>query len=251
MRICTAIVGLLLLGLWLAPAGASPQEELAKAAEQKQIVFLLVTQTQPPAIGVEEMREMVQQVASQVKNSTVVEMDRSFPGNANFVAKHGLAGAPTPLVLLVGRNGLVTGGVTAAQATPERLLALVPTPKKEEVLQALEDKKVVFVEVVRKDMNTRDAAHAACSAACSQLVGKSVVVAIDMDDPAEKNFLTQLGVDPLAIEPVTLVLNSAGQIAGNYKGVTTAEELVAASQKKVGGCAPGACGSGKSCAPPK
>jgi hypothetical protein len=141
-------------------------------------------------------------------------------------------------VLLIGRSGLVTGGITAAQATPERLLALVPSPKKEEVLQALKDQKIVFVEVTRKDMDARDAAHAACSAACGQLVGKCVAIAIDMDDPAEQSFLTQLGVDPLAIEPVTLVVNAAGQITGNYKGVTTPDELVVASQKRAGGCAP-------------
>jgi hypothetical protein len=105
--------------------------------------------------------------------------------------------------------------------------------------------------VTRKGMSAQATAQAACAAACSQMAGKSVVVAIDMDDPAEKGFLTQLKVDFTSTEPIVLVVNAAGQITGNYTGVTDATELVVASQKSVGGCAPGACGSGKSCGPTK
>ena len=254
MHIRTGVTGFLLLGVWSILAGASPLQELEKAVKQERIVFLLVTQAQPAPVGVEAAREMIRQVAGQVENSIVVELDRSDPANADFVAQQRLASAPVPLILVMARNGLVAGGIPAAQATPERVRAMVPSPKKEEILQALRDQKVVFVEVARKGMSAENAVHAACASACGQVTGKSVVVAIDMDDPAEKDFLlAQLKVDVTSTDPVILVINTLGQITGNYKGVTTADELVLASQKRASsGCAPGAaCAPGQSCGPTK
>ena len=230
---------------------ASPQKDLEAAVQRDQVVFILVME--PGAPGIEQAKLLIREAMNRVENSALVELDRSSPANASLVAKYRLAGAPVPLILVAARNGVLAGGLPAAQATPENLLAVVPSPKKAEVLQFLETGKAVFISASRKTMPARSGATSACAAACAQMNDQGATVKIDMDDPRETAFLAQLKVDRAATEPVTLVVNAQGQITGTYTGATDVASLVQAAAKKAGGCAPGACGpsSGSSCAPTK
>lgn len=244
-------LGILLMGLLTTTAAASVQNELDAAAKQGKIAFILVTGQ--GASGTDQARDMVKQAMKQVKKSTLVELDRSDPANADLVAKFRLAGAPVPLILVAARNGLLASGVIAAQTTVENLVAMVPSPKTGDILRALQGGKAVLISVSRKGMAAQSGAATACAAACGQMKGQCSVVQIDMDDPAETGFLTQLKVDRAATEPVTFVVNGQGQITGAYTGAPAVASLVQAATKKGGGCAPGACGPGSStsCGPTK
>lgn len=88
--------------------------------------------------------------------------------------------------------------------------------------------------------------------ACGQLQDRCTTVQIDMDDPAETAFLTSMKVDMASTDPVTLVINAQGQVAGTYNGTPDATLLVQAATKKVGGCCPSTVQNpNASCAPPK
>jgi len=231
-------------------AAASPQKDLEKATEREEVVFLLVTGG--AAEGVEQARDLIRQVMEQVDNSTLVVLDRSKPENADLVARFRVGSVPVPLILLVARNGVTAGGVLAEKATAEKLLALVPSPKKADILQALHSGKAVFTLASRGSMDVQAAALAACNAACAQMGGASVVIAIDMDDPTEAAFLTQIKVDLASAEPMTVVLNAQGQFTGRYTGAPDVAELVAAATKRVAGCCPPSVQNpNASCAPKK
>ena len=60
---------------------------------------------------------MIRDTMKQVGGSILIELDRSAPANAEFVAKLRLAGVPVPLILVAARNGVLVAGVLAAQAT--------------------------------------------------------------------------------------------------------------------------------------
>jgi hypothetical protein len=232
----------LMTSLLLAPlAGASAQADLEKAAELRKIAFVLVTE--PSATGVDQARDLIRQAMQKVPGCTLVELDRSLPANADLVSKYRLAGSPVPLVLVAGRSGVVAGGLPAAAASAERLVALVPSPKKETILLALQSGKAVFICAGRKSMDTRSTAVSTCSSACDQSSGKCVLIEVDMDDPAE--------ADLAATEPVTLVVNASGQIAGTYVGAVDVAELVQATTKKVGGCCPATVAGGSKACPPQ
>jgi hypothetical protein len=246
------VLGFLFLatGLLAPLAQASPQQDLDSAARQKKVAFVLVTDQ--GAAGVDQARDLIQQAMRQIKKSTLVEVDRSSPGNADLVAKFRLAGAPVPLILVTARNGILAGGVVAAQATSEQLVGMVPSPKKAEVLQFVQGGKAVLISLSRKGMASKSGANAACAAACGQLADKCVTVQIDMDDPQEASFLSAMKVNLASTEPVTLVINAQGQVTGTYAGAADVATLVQATTKKAGGCAPGACGPGaKACGPTK
>lgn len=244
-------LGVLLMGLLTTTVAASVQQELDSAAKQGKIAFILVTGQ--GASGTDQARDMVKQAMKQVKNSALVELDRSNLANADLVAKFRLAGAPVPLILVAARNGVLAGGLIAAQATVENLVAMVPSPKTGDILQVLQGGKAVLISVSRKGMATKSGTAAACAAACGQMKDQCSVVQIDMDDPAEAGFLSRLKVDRAATEPVTFVVNNQGQITGAYTGAPDVASLVQAANKKGGGCAPGACGPGSStsCDPAK
>ena len=242
---------LLTLCLCLLPlaASASPQGDLDAAARKGKLAFLLISE--PGIAAVEAAKEMVQSAIKQVNGSVLVEMNRADAGNADLVARCRVAGAPLPLILLVAPNGAIAGGLVASQASVEKLVKLAPSPKKTEVLSAVQSGKAVLITAARKGMGNQVKAQESCARACGQLGAASVSILVNMEDPAEAQFLADLKVSPIATEPVTVVVNALGQITGTFVGAAAVGDLVAAANKKGGGCAPGACGpgSGKTCGP--
>ena len=248
MKLRSLGLGLLSLGLLASIAGASTQGDLDAAARQGKVAFILVTDQ--GAAGPLQARETIQQAMMKVKNSTLVELNRADAANAGLVSKFRLAGAPVPLILVAARNGVLAGGLAAAQATPDQLVALVPSPKKAETLQALQTGKAVFLCMARKSMSSRSSVSSTCALACGQMNDKGVTITIDMDDPEEAEFLTQLKVDRTSAEPVTLVANPQGQITGTFAGAVDVASLVQAASKRATGCCPStAQGGAKTCAP--
>lgn len=243
-------IGVLLLGVAATVAAASAQKDLESAVRQERVAFILVTEHGAP--GVDAARDMIHLAMEQVRESVLVELDRSDPGNADLVAKYRLAGAPVPLVLVAARNGVVAGGMPAARATADQLVTIVPSPKKAEILQALQEGKAVFITASRIGMPAQSGAMSACAMACGQLQDKSATIQIDMDDPAERAFLTQMKVNLTSTEPVTLVINAQGQITGTYAGAAEVASLVQAATKRASGCCPSTMQNpNASCAPAK
>ena len=244
------ILGVLLLGLLTSPAAASVQKDLDSAAKAGKVAFIVVTDQ--GTAGTDLATAMAKQAVKQVRKSVLVTLDRSDPANASLVAKYRLAGAPVPLMLVAARNGVLAGGLPAAQATADLLVKLVPSPKKAEILQVLQTGKAVFISVSRKGMATQPGAMSACAMACGKMQNQSATVQIDMDDPAEADFLTQMKVNRASTEPITLVINAQGQVTGTYTGAADVANLVQAATKRVGGCCPSTVQNpNASCAPPK
>ncbi|MBK9472888.1 MAG: hypothetical protein IPO18_11445 [bacterium] len=244
-------LGLLLAGALVSVSFGSTRTELAGATSQGKVAFILVTD--PGVVGIPQAKDLIQTTMKQVKNATMVELVRSDPANADLVAEYRLAGAPVPLILVAARNGVLAGGLIAAQASTEKLLAIVPSPKKADVLKALQSGKAVFITASRKGMASQSGAMASCAAACGQMKNQGVAIAIDLDDPQEAEFLGQLKASRTATEPMTFVINAQGQLTQTYTGATEVASLVQAATKSAGGCAPGACGPGaaSSCGPKK
>jgi len=249
MRYATAWFTLLLL-VWITTTvlGAT-QDDLNRAAAKGQVAFVLVTQ--PETAGVEKAKGVIRDAMSHVENSILIELDRADAANADLVKRYRVSSAPLPLILVVGNNGALAGGVRAAGVTSERLQSMVPTPKKAEILKVLAAGKAVFAVFSRDGMASLSEAVGACAAACGQLKEGAVTIRIGLDDEKELPFLKQLKVDPASKEPVTLVFNRSGQLTGTYTGTVQAADLVQATTKKPGGCCPPGVNSSKSCAPPK
>ena len=221
---------------------------LSSAVNAGKAAYILVYDQS--ALQVDQARGLMNDAVARVSGAVTVECDRNDPANAGFVAKLRLAGAPVPLILVCSASGVVTGGVPAPQATVEQLVKMMPSPKKSEIIKALSQGNAVMIIVSRSGMTSTESVYSACASACQQLAGKAVQVKIDMDDPAEAGFLTDMKVNRAATEPVTLVANAQGQIAGMYTGAVQMADLVTAATKKVGGCCPSTVAKPDASCPP-
>lgn len=245
-------VCLLVLAVVLAAgtATAGVQSDMDAAAKAGKVVFGLVyDQT---AMQVDQARQMIAEATVRVPGAVKIEIDRSDPANAGFVSKYGLSAAPVPLIVVASSTGVITGGMIAQQGNVDQLVKMVPSPKKAEIIKALSEGNAVFITAYRNGMSSVESVNSTCAMACQQMAGKSVQVKVNMDDPAETVFLTEMKVNMASTEPVTLVANAKGQVSGMYTGAVDVSNLVTAATKKVGGCCPSTVAKpNASCGPTK
>jgi hypothetical protein len=233
--------------LCMSNSNATVKSEIENANKAGNSVFLVVTDAQ--VTGTDKALEIANKAHENYSKSNVIIMNRTEAANQELVTKYQLSGAPLPLILVVATNGLVAGGYNLEQATPELLVKAVPSPKKADVMKALSEGKSVFMVVSSKSMKKSDLVST-CQKACTEMENNAKIIEVDQDDAMEKTFLSELNVSPSITEPQTYVINSKGQVMGNFSSDVNSTTLVATAKKvSGGGCCP--IGSGKSCGPTK
>ena len=226
-----------------ANSAADPTSELEKAQKAGNAVFLLITGN--GAVGVDKLLVVANAANKQIKKSVVIQLNKDDKANSQLVTKYGIAGVAVPFVLVISSKGLAVGGLPAAQATAEALVNMVPSPKYDEVLTAINAIKPVFVVASKKSFTDKAAVITNCKAAAKKLATNApVIVEVDMGDAGETAFLKQIGVDVLSTSTVTVVITSSGNISGNFRGVTDVQKLADAAVKVVKSCCPSGSSSG-------
>ena len=220
--------------------------DLAEITSSGNTAFVVVTDS--TAGQIEQAKALVRDARKEVPQSVMVILDRSAAENADFVARYRLQTAPVPLILVVVKGGVIVGSVAAEKASPDMLVKTIPSPKKLEVIKALQEGKSVFILAHKQSMKSAGDIADRCTKACRQRDNKSVLVKVDMDDKAEAEFLTLLKIDSASSEPITIVANARGQITSTYTGPMNVEELVQAATRSPGGCCPRTVtGGGRKC----
>jgi hypothetical protein len=167
-------------------------------------------------------------------------MNTSDAANSALVSKYRLTGAPMPLILILDKNGTTAGGLALKDATAEKLVDMIPTPKSSELIKALAEGKSVYIVVYKESMTSKKNIADNCAVACGKMDNTCVTVMVGLDDKKEAKLLQSLKCDVNAKEPVTYVINKAGQIVGTYNGLTDVNTLVSTAKKApAGGCCPG------------
>lgn len=223
------------------PTTLTVAETLAKAVKEANSVFLVVTDSNKTDIN--KAMEIVAKANLSVKKSIVVTMDREDKNNKDLVTKYGLAGAPLPILLVISPKGNLAGGYLLKDATTDLLIKQIPTPKQDEVLTVINNKKSVFIVVAKSSFTDKEKALENCKSAIKLNGNKSELIEIDLSDTKEKSFLELLKVNTATTTTATIVLNSKGQITGTFYEVKDAASLVPLANKVVSSC----CSSGKSC----
>ena len=243
-----SLIGLLLGLIVLANYGttfASVQADVALATKAGRNVFLVVTE--PGIVDTDKLLQVAREAHGLVPDSIVIEMDRADVANRELVIKYRLAGAPLPMILLVGANGTPAGSLRADQATPNKLVKMIPSPKKIEVMKALQQNKTAFVVVSRESMPEQAKLLERCKTVASQTTDRAAFIYIDMEDTQETSFLEQLKVESFATTPVVRVYSPQGKMVAIFNGSVSSAQLVQASARRSGGC----CANGESCKTPQ
>lgn len=218
------------------------QAELNKAKNEGKAVFVVVTET--GSTETDKAKTIAKEANEIYKNSAIIEMNRDDTSNGLLVTEWRLSGAPLPLILVISPKGLPTGGLIASQATAENLVALIPSPKMEELIAVLNGKNPAFVVFTKQSFPDRKEVLQECTAAVTILKNKAAIIEVDLDDKMEANFIDRLEVDKSSKESTTQVVNIQGQIVGTSSGTPDAAKLAdAAIAPPKSGCCPGGAGS--------
>jgi hypothetical protein len=165
----------------------------------------------------------------------IVELDMAKEDNKVSVLKYHLTGSAPPLIIVIDRNGTPVGGLILAEATPDALLELIPSPKYAEILKALNERKAVFIVTYKETMEGKITAFENCCKAVSDMEGKAVIVKLNIHNLNETTLIQNLGVNRMSTEPVIYVINKLGQVTDAFPPETKASQLVWSTKKTTGG----------------
>jgi len=176
-----SVLGMLLIAAMI-PLNlvASTIDDLQSASADKKTAFVLVIE--PGASAVDRATNMINDARKEIDNSVLIELDRTNKDNSGLVKKYRLSGAPVPLILVFSSNGVLAGGIPANSANSQKLVNMIPSPKKAELLKSIQSGQSVFVTASRKGMTGESEIYNACMAACGKMQDKSRCILIDMDD---------------------------------------------------------------------
>jgi hypothetical protein len=162
--------------------------------------------------------------------------------NQGLMKRDGLAGAPTPLTLVIAPNGAVTGGITGT-ADAAKITSAFASDGMASVLKVLQSGKLALVCVQngRTRFNGESMKAATAFKADSRLPGAVEIVKIDPSNRGEAKFLGMCKVEPSASNAQIVMIVPPGRILGRFEGQTTKDTMYASLQTalKSSGCTPG------------
>lgn len=219
---------------------ADTKQDIDKANEKGQVVFLIVTEKGNPKN--QEALGLAQKAQKLYSKSAIIELDRNSSSNKELVQEYRLSGAPIPLILVVAKNGSVVGGAPLQGLTAEALVQMVPTPKLEDVYASIADSKPAIIVFTKKLLIDRTNVLKEAKEAVSILKNNATLIEVDIDDASETNFLNIFNISKLTLSSTVIVINKQGQVSGTATTVPDAKKLAAAATTvPKGGCGPG-CG---------
>ncbi|KKL61964.1 hypothetical protein LCGC14_2189970 [marine sediment metagenome] len=153
----------------------------------------------------------------------------------------------TPLVLMFAPSGAITHHFREFDDVNAELAKAVLSPKTEEVLAGLQERKVVFIHVRQSQGGPMYEGNRAELAGLADILSTSVhVVHVRADAPKEQHLLREVvKLDPAKEAPVTVVVAKSGAVVEKIPGKLSRELLLNAFRKVLvyrSGC--GGSGSG-------
>lgn len=216
-------------------------DTLERAKAEGKSVLLVITGT--GAKGIETATSLVNAASSKISNSLVFSLNRDLAANSDLVTRFGIATVPLPFILVVSPKGVPIIGGEPAQLTAEKIVNAMPSPKQDEVYAALGEKRPVFIVLSKKEYTDKEDVLSVCKTASSGKAPIPAIVEVDFDDPAEKDFIIQIGVKVINGSTITVVANAAGQIVETFSIKPSVNQLINATKKvlKQSGCGTGGC----------
>ncbi len=170
------------------------------------------------------------------------------PAERGMVDRLKLAGAPTPMVMVLAPNGAITGAFMT-QLDPAQVPDVFVSPCTEKCLKALQDGKMVFlcVQNVTSTSSVEAMRGVTEFKADSRFSPSTEVIMLNPADAKEIPFLNKLQIDPKTGQAVTVLMAPPGGVVSKFVGATNKNSLMAALNSRSSGCCPS--GSKSGCAP--
>jgi len=256
--VLTALVTVVLLGLFAFSAASEAAEKAKKASQGKGIPAMDAAAKSDKYLFVffwknndEQSRAMGKIFTSTIDKmkdrANRVSVRANDPIEKPFVDKFGVARAPMPLVVAVAPNGAVTKGLPL-KFTGKDLEEAFASPCVEKCLKAIQDQKLVVLCVQNEQTPHAEAAMKAARAfkADERFAKATEIITLDPADKAESAMLSDLEIGSKLTDAVTVVLAPPGAPVARFTGAVTKDQI-AEKVTASGACADGNCGPGGCC----
>ncbi len=229
-RLAVFLATVALTGSFAQAQDASPardvQQVLTSAAADGRFTFILFYRDNGPATQA-MLATLQQALTDRDDEATLTYVDVNKRGQKPVIDRFGVGRAPMPLTVAVAPNGAVTG-VFARSLTEARVADAFATPNMARCMKSMQEGRLVFV-CIGLDDGADVPAGVRDFRTDPEFDGRSDVVAFSAYDPAEKDFLDQLKVDPAALRsPVTAFLAPPAVLVGKFGPAATKNEMAAA-----------------------
>ena len=223
------------------------QAAFDRAAEAGKFTFLVFYKDDNPAV--QKMVEVVKAgVQRRSDKAAAVFVQVTDPAEQPLVERFQAARSPMPLTLAVAANGAVTG-IFSKFVTDEKIEEAIVTPTMTRCMKSLQENRLVFV-CVQTAENPVVPAGLKDLQADPHFKERIVTVSMQLRDPAETRFLTQMQIDPQAVTEVTTVLLAPpGLMIGKYDANASADQIAAALHQAGKCCNDPNCKHNQSAAP--
>ncbi len=148
------------------------------------------------------------------------------PAEAAVVERFKVGRAPMPLVLAVNPNGAVTG-VFMQKVSDAELARCFVSPRKADCMKALQQNHLVLLCVQPSSVPTMPPGVQEFKA-LPHYADRTDVLGINLADPNEAAFLTDMQIDPRIQAPVTVLLAPPGVVVGTFPISASGNEMAAA-----------------------
>lgn len=141
-----------------------------------------------------------------------------------IVERYHVERAPMPMVLCVAPNGAITGGI-ARQISDEEIESALVTPAMAEAAKALQEKRIVVIQV-KRDARLPMPAGALEFMADPLFKARTTAVNVVLGDAAESRFVTEMEIKPDEVaDSVVVVLAPPGVLVGKYPASVTKDQI--------------------------
>ena len=209
------------------------QAALGRASEAGKFAFVVFYKDDTPAVRA--MAEVIKAgVQKRDDKAVAVFVQASSSAERALVERYEVSRSPMPLTLTIAPNGAVTG-IFSKEISDEQMDQAIVTPTMTRCMKSLQENRMVFVCVQTADKAVIPAAVKEMQAD-PQFKNRVTVVSMQLRDPNETRFLSQMQINPQATTGVTAVLLAPpGVLIGKYDATATAAQ-VAAALHKAGKC---------------
>lgn len=208
------------------------QQAVSAAADAGKYAIIVFHKDQGPAT--QTMASTVQQgVQKRADRAAAVIVNVSQGNEQALVQRFGLTRTPMPVAVAVAPNGAITG-IYAKTITDERLAKAFVSPGVADCMKWMQAGKLVFIWA-RSGETTVLPACVEDFQRDADFLGRSGLVTLDQNDPAEATFFKELGIDTTQRQDAVGLLAPPGVLVGTF-GVNASKGDVAAALHKAGKC---------------
>ncbi len=194
-----------------------------KASEEDKFLMLHLYSGSPES----ELKTTYTNVHSTLlKSLHAVSINRDNSSSSFLIEKYNLRYAPIPLIVIIAPNGAIAGSFQSSFSA-EQVKAVFHSPKTQQCLLALQERKLVFISVQNKKTSENTAALDGIKQFEKEnpLYRVSEVILLNPKDTSETQLLNQLQIQPDIKTAQTFLLVPPGRIIGSWKGATNSNDL--------------------------